>query len=249
MKKIILLVLILTTFLNCSKTDDDTENLCSSNCTTLKGRIVTENDTPLKNIKLRLDYRISNAPFSASTRIIKETETDENGFYSMEFYLEDSEIGGNGQGYFALLIDESHLSPENYIRKNDIYIAEAIYSLPTRDTIINKSFYIPTKDFITVTLNNFLPLNSNDRFEVQTLYPSGLKIGQNDLIESQYASQSSGFGNYISINQVETFNNVIVARNEKNLITITKIKNGIATTENLLIFVPENNNINLTYEY
>lgn len=249
MKKFILLVLILTTFLNCSKTDDDIENLCNSNCTTLKGRIVSENNTPIKNIKLSLEYRISHAPFSASTRIIKETETDENGFYSMEFYLEDSEIGEIGQGYFALLINASNLSTEEYIRKDEIYIAETIYSLPIRDTVIEKSFYIPTKEFITVTLNNFIPLNSNDKFEVQILYSSGLNIGQNDLIGSQYASQLSDFGNYISINQFETFNNVIVARNEKNLITIIKVKNGIATTENLLIFVPENNNINLTYEY
>jgi hypothetical protein len=249
MKKNILLLTLLILCQSCNKTDDDTEIVCTTDCTILKGRFVTENNTPLKDIKLRLNYRISNAPFSANTRIIKETKTDENGFYNMEFYLEDNEIGENGHGFFAFLIDESNLNPENYISRNDIYIGETIYSLPTRDTIIDKSFYIPTKDFITVTLNNFVPLGDNDRFEVKTLYPSGLKIGQNELIDSEYASQSSGFGNYRSTNQVETFENVIVARNETNLIRIEKIKNGVGTTEDILIFVPENNDIELTYEY
>jgi hypothetical protein len=249
MKRIILLLILMIIFQSCSKTENDTDNNCTSNCTILKGRFVTENNTPLKDIKLRLDYRISNAPFSASTRIIKETKTDENGYYSMEFYLEESEIGENGQGFFALLIDESNLNPENYIRQDAVYIGETIYSLPTRDTIIDKSFYIPTKDFITVTLNNFVPIVDSDSFEVRTHFPSGLYIGQNNFIDSEYATQSSGFGNYKSNSKNQTFENVLVAKNEPNVITVFRHKNGVGTTEQFIIFVPDNNNIELIYEY
>lgn len=249
MKRFFLLLVLIILNQSCNKTDDDTENVCSTNCTILKGRFVTKNNIPLKNIKLRLDYRVSNAPFSANTRIIKETKTDEDGFYNMEFYLEDSEIGENGEGFFALLIDESNLNPDNYIRRDEIYIGDAIYSLPTRDTIIDKSFYIPTKEFITVNLNNFVPIEDNDHFEVRTRFPSGIYIGQNDLIDSEYASQSSGFDNYTSSSQFEIFDEVIVASNEMNLISIVKYKNGVGSTEDFLIFIPENNDIELTYEY
>lgn len=248
MKKLIFLFSLFIFLISCSKTDDDTEEICNSDCTILQGRFVTENDSPLKNIELRLDYRISNAPFSASTRIIKKTKTDENGNYEMKFYLEDSEIGNN-EGYFALLIDATNLNSDNYINREDIYIGDAIYSLPKRDTIIDKSFYIPTKDFITVNLIGFTPIQNNDYFEVRTLFPSGLKIGENDFLGGEYQTNGSGYGNYSATSDNQKFENVIVARNETNIVRIARRKNGVNTIEDFEVEVPENNSIELTYEY
>ncbi len=53
MKKFTLLLLILT-FYGCSKIDDDTDDVCNSNCTTLQGRFVTLNDDGVKGVKVLL---------------------------------------------------------------------------------------------------------------------------------------------------------------------------------------------------
>lgn len=42
---------------------------------------------------------------------------------------------------------------------------------------------------------------------------------------------------------------VPVARNDTNIVRIIKVKNGIASPEDYKLFVPENNKIELTYEY
>jgi hypothetical protein len=43
--------------------------------------------------------------------------------------------------------------------------------------------------------------------------------------------------------------NVPVARNDTNIVRIIKVKNRVAGPEDHKIFVPENNAIELTYEY
>lgn len=47
--KIFVLLLIIT---SCSKTEDDTSNECTSNCTVLRGKFVTLNNIPVPNIKV-----------------------------------------------------------------------------------------------------------------------------------------------------------------------------------------------------
>ncbi|HSP40172.1 MAG TPA: hypothetical protein VLN46_01990 [Gillisia sp.] len=143
MKKIILLMVIAMGLQSCSKTDDDTGNVCTTDCTTITGRFVTQGNTPLKGIEVILEYKISNNLSGGRTRIIGKTTTDDNGSYKMFVFLEDREIG-NSQGYFQLLIDASNLNPQRFMRNNNLYAGAIIYSLPTRDTIIDKSFYIPT---------------------------------------------------------------------------------------------------------
>src|SRR5690606_20880813 len=179
MKKIILLVIIFFGFLSCSKTDDDTRNVCTSDCTTITGRFVTEGNTPLRDIEIILEYKVSNTLFGGRTRIIGKTRTNDNGNYNMVIFLEDHEIG-NSHGYFQLLINPSNLNPQRLMfRDNNLYTGAVMYSISTRDTIIDKSFYIPTKERISVTLTGFTPVNSNDFFEVRPYFPSGLKIGSN----------------------------------------------------------------------
>lgn len=249
MKKIILLVVFSFGFLSCSKTDDDTDRVCTADCTTITGRFVTESNTPLKGIEVILEYKVSNTLFGGRTRIIGKTRTNDRGNYNMVFFLEDHEIG-NSQGYFKLLINPSNLNPQRLmLRDNNLYTGAVIYSLPTRDTIINKSFYIPTKERITVTLTGFTPVNSNDFFEVRPYFPSGLKIGSNSMTGGEYETGSAGSGRYYATTTNQTFNNVLVALNELNIISVLRTKNGIRTTENVEIFVPENHNIHLTFEY
>ena len=78
-----------------------------------------------------------------------------------------------------------------YIRTNNLIgntttpIGFAIFPITNRDTIIDNTFYIPKKAYIKVNLNNFVPLQDDDFFEVQTLYPFGTKIGTNPFQKHQ----------------------------------------------------------------
>lgn len=248
MKKFILLLVLSTLLHSCSKTDDDTGNICIADCTTITGRFVTEGNTPLKGIEVILEYKVSNTLFGGRKRIIGKTRTNDNGNYNMVFFLEDHEIG-NSHGYFPLLINASNLNPQKLMRPNELYSGAIMYSLPTRDTIIDKSFYIPTKEHITVTLTGFTPVNPDDFFEVRAYFPSGLKIGSNQMIGGEYETGSAGAGKYYATTPNETFNNVLVALNELNIIRVTRTKNGVRSTEDVEVFVPDNHNIHLTFEY
>ena len=249
MKKFIFLLVFSTFLHSCSKTDDDTGNECTEDCTTLTGRFVTEGNTPLKGVEVILEYKVSNTLFGGRTRIIKKARTNDNGNYNMVFFLEDHEIG-NAHGYFRLLINPSNLNPQRLmLRDNNLYSGAIMYSLSTRDTIIDKSFYIPTKERITVTLTGFTPVNSDDFFEVRTFFPSGLKIRSNLTMGREYETGTAGSGKYFATTTNQTFENVLVALNEWNTVRVLRTKNGVRTTEDVELLVTENHNIHLTFEY
>ena len=69
------------------------------------------------------------------------------------------------------------------------------------------------------------------------------------MIGGEYETGSAGGGRYYATNPDQTFNNVLVALNELNIVRITRTKNGIRTTEDVEVFVTENPNIHLTFEY
>lgn len=248
MKRKILFLGLILTLNGCFKSDDDTKDFCNSDCTLIEGSFVTKNNTPVSGINLSLAYDISAPPFSGSTRKIRETKSNQQGNYKMEFFIKDSEIGNN-EGFFKLLVDLSNLDDNKYLIPDNLPLLEAIYEINRRDTIIKKSFYIPTKAHITINLENFNPIQEGDIFKIQTLFPYGLKIGQNTLLDSQYRAGMTGFDDYIAIAENQSFSNVVVAENENNIIRIIKIKNGVAEPEDIQVFVPERNDINLTFEY
>ena len=68
------------------------------------------------------------------------------------------------------------------------------------------------------------------------------------LITTLFEISSSGYDNFVAENENQIFN-VPVARNDTNIVRILKVKKGIASYEDYKMVVPENNNIELTYEY
>lgn len=254
MKKIIALILLIT-FYGCSKTEDDTDNVCTSDCTVLQGRFITLNNVGIEGVKVSLKYKISGGPLGGgSTRFIVETETDENGNFYEEFYIKDSELGESADGYFNIDYDDTNLDVTKYILSDNLIstttqpLGQAIYSINSRDTIIGNTYYLPKKTHIKINLNNFVPIQDGDHFEVRTLYPFGPNIGANDFLESDYATGFSGYSTYVATEVNNQFN-VFLAEEENNVIRILKIKNGVSTPEDFAIYIPEDNNIELTYEY
>ena len=253
MKNLFKVLALLLIFSSCSKEEDDTNNICTADCSVLKGNFVSLNNQPVPNVKISMKYRIPGFGGN-SIRKILATKTDQSGNYLKTFFIKDHELGNLANGYFLVDVDDSNLDVNKYIRTNNLIgnttsdIGFAIYAISTRDTIIEQDYYIPKKAFIRINLNNFLPLQEDDFFEVQTLYPFGPKIGTNDFLDSQYGTGFSGYGNWRSTT-TNTVYNVFVAEGEKNMIRIYRRKNGVNTSEDFPIFVPSNNAITLSYDY
>lgn len=252
MKKLILVLIVSQFLTSCAKTVDDTNNACTSNCTTLSGKFITLNNQPVPNIKVRLKYVRSNE-LAYFARKLVDIKSDQNGNFYNDFFIKDNELGLT-DGYFQAEVDDSNIDNNNYIRINNLTgggyqdLSYVIYHIFNRDTIIDKSFYIPKKAFIKVNLNNFVIQQPGDTFEVQTLYPFGEKIGINPLLDSEYATGFSGYGIWTATNLNTSFN-VFVAEGENNIIRIIKRKNGIASSQDFLVTVPPNNTIELTYNF
>jgi hypothetical protein len=199
-----------------------------------------------------MKYRVG-SELGSYTRKLVDTKSDQNGNFNRNFFIKDNEIG-NTVGSFYIDIDDSNIDVNKYIRTNNLIgnttteIGFAIISITNRDTIIDKTFYIPKKAYIKVNLNNFAPLQTNDYFEVQTLYPFGPKIGVNTLLNSEYSTGFSGYGNWRATSNNNLLN-VFVAEGENNIIRIYRRKNGVNTSEDIPIFIPQNNTIELTYDF
>ena len=253
--KILFLQLIFLFLFGCSKTEDDTTVGCSSDCTSIVIKFATLNQESLSDIELSLNYTI---PFGveggAYHRKIVGKKSDKNGQVNEQFYLKDEELGNSAKGFFQILIDDSKLDVDEYI-KTDNQIGNtktdlgfAIYSITKRDTVIDQTFYFPKKAFIKINLNNFIPQQDDDYFEVRSQYPFGPKIGNNDILDTEFATGFSGYGTFMA-DEINTQLNIFVAENEKNIISIIRRKNGVSSTEDFPIFVPSNNSIELTYNY
>jgi hypothetical protein len=255
MKNLIAIFILFLLFTSCEKTEDDTDNNCTSNCTTLSGKFISLGNQPVPNIKVSLKYRISGGELGGgSTRKIVDTKSGQDGNFYKDFFIKDSELGYVASGYFQVEIDDSNIDLDQYIRTNNLIggnsadIGFAIFSIINRDTIIDKTFYIPKKAYIKVNLNNFIPQQADDNFEVQTLYPFGEKIGTNTFLDSEYATGFSGYGNWKAENINNTLH-VFVAEGEKNIIRIFRRKNGVNTYEDFPIVIPPDNTIELTYNF
>ena len=255
MKNLLILFVLCLCVTSCEKTENDINENCSSNCTTLKGNFISLNSMPVENINVSLKYRISGGGLGGGfTRKIVNTTSDLNGNFNKSFFIKDSEVGTLAEGYFQVEIDDSNIDINKYIRTNNLMngnsldIGLAIYRIINRDTIIENAYYIPKKAFIKINLNNFVRQQNGDKFEVQTLYPFGPKVGINTFLNSEYSTGFSGYGNWVATNLNNQLR-VFVAEGEKNIIRITKIKNGIGSTQDIPLTVPPNNTIELTYEY
>ncbi len=259
MKKTLFLLFILAAFVSCVKEDDDTNKELTPGYTTINGHFVTSNNVPLKGVEVQLKYVEARWLASFHSRLKKGATTDANGSYSMSFNIKDDEVEtyeAQYSSYFELGFDFSNLDPDKYFLSysldNDSSYWFSVRPSFKQDTAYNVSFYIPAKDYITVNLNNYKPVQTGDHFEVQTFCPWGIKSDKNvgsDFLDTEYGISFSGYDKFVAKSENQTFTKIPVARNDTNIVRIIKMKNGIASPEDHKIFVPENNTIELTYEY
>jgi len=252
--KFIIGILILL-IISCKKTELEKRQNCGSNCTIVKGRFFSSNNEPVAGVKITCTYSIYKGWLSGTeVREVFKTETDKDGNFYQSFYVKDDELGYNRQAGFEVEIDDSPLDGNKYIRSNNPpssvtnVLTFLIDPINRRDTVMERNYFIPNKAFIKVNLNNFNPIKSDDYFEVETLYPFGQNVGYNKFLDSPYATGSNGWGTFRA-SGLNSLISVYVAENEKNIVRIKKRKNSINSYEDIPIFIPKNNNIELTYNY
>ena len=89
MKNLFLIFALVFIFVSCSKTEDDTNDQCTGNCTILKGNFVTLNNEPVPNVKVLMKYRVG-SELGAYTRKLVDTKSDQNGNFNRNFFIKDN---------------------------------------------------------------------------------------------------------------------------------------------------------------
>ncbi|MGV3697249.1 hypothetical protein [Flavobacterium sp.] len=253
MKKIILFLTILS-FASCEKVEDDSAEACTSDCTSIVGKVYTHSDIPLKNVKLKFKFQKPDPaqPNLTLTRIISREQSNASGEYNMDFYLKDEEVLGEF-GYFSLYPEKGSI-PGNVFYPEYFDLFATIYQIPNRNVSLRKDLYIPTVKKIKIKLNNFEGILQDDYFSVTSLVPCGFDKAEIDPATGNKHNYALFGLNKFSLNK---YNNnfpskmfdVSFALNELNYIKLGRMKNGIYTEEIIAINVDANTNQIYEYSY
>jgi hypothetical protein len=235
---------------SCYGTDDDTDKVCNGNCNVFNGRIFTENNVGLADVEITLSYSLNQIGANYN-RIIAKSKTDNNGNYTIEAFIKDSEFN---VGFFHLTIDENKIEnsitnefykPSELVNEVAPRINECSFSgLENRTQITTIDYKIPYKTNFVVNLNNFNLTTPNDLFGVGNRIGYGFQRGYNRFLTKQTTSQGFGYAN--GLNTTLTIPGVF----GENYLTIYKFKSGLV--DNILETITINNpntNPPLNYSY
>lgn len=227
--------------LSCDK--DDTNEVCSSDCTIIQGRIIRADNSGIEGVKVTFSYIISSP--NSRARNIADTYTDQNGNYSMSGYIKDNEIDLTKK--FKITIDtlkvQSSLSNDflktseiqlDILSRTDHTILEGFNTRPATINVVD--YIVPFKTDLTINLKNFEPIINHDLFGFEAKVAYGFR-NQNALIRSANA------------NNINSQFNLITGTGE-NEIKVRRIKNSEVTyaTENIII-TETPSNVSLNFEY
>lgn len=251
------ILLFVLAIASCHKEHINKDTNCTADCTTVNGTIFTTNNVPLVEIPVNFKSFTGNM-LGSQTRIIKDAQTNNSGFYIMNVHLNDKELTHDYM--LSLNIDLRHLDPEEFLLPKffDGYVTGSFDGGEFKlDTTVNASIYIPKKEYITINLKNYIPVKEKDVFQIEIFSPWGWKSAEksdkkigNSILNTEYDILHTGMDDsFIAKNKNQTFRNIPVAPNEMNIIRVIKVKNGVASAEEAKIFVPEKNNIELNFEY
>jgi len=245
-KYLILLTLIFT---SCFTTDDDTDLICTENCNTFSGQIITVDNKGISNIKLVLTYKVA-AELSGYKRIIGETFTDKNGFYNISVFLEDNELGENSHGVFSLTLDSDKISnslTDEYLKPNTSLSENTkpeviYYSIEERNLRFTNNFIIPKKGNIRIKLNNYTPIIEGDYFKASIKYDYS-------FLNDNWTTYQPYDGIYGFAEGNQTIINAETILNGNIRIQITKEKNGMFENTEQEVELNNSNVYELDFEY
>ena len=239
MKLFILLLSYLTLLSACTKTDRTMLNKpCTDSCTTVQGRFITGNNEGIGNISYEIKSVIKPTLGLGQTiiRKIASGKTDNNGYYSSIFSLQQGEFG---QGIFAPVYISFNLDTKKFlpVKWYEYYGTEENLGPFTRkDTTTTANIYLASKAKIKIRIEGFVPLQSGDAFSVITSCGAGL--------ERRYTS-----GGYIQANQPITEGPIDACGNEQTTLIVRKQKNGVYTSSSTTIATPTGQTVAITFTY
>lgn len=228
---------------SCSRTDDSSVNECTSDCTTVSGFIVRDNDMGIGGITVEFFFE-KRPTFSSIKRIIARGTTKEDGSFEIRGYINEEELGIDSDGNFGVRILEENLS-DNFIKDTGPIQVESglatgistnyeknIPYLNSRDTVIHYNLTAPLKAPMVLKIRNFDTSVESNSIEVNTFLdiPENTSDGSITIyngIDTAYTQQ-----------EIETFG----AQNFSNQLVISKRKNGELIREIIEVFVSDNQN-------
>ena len=238
---------------SCEKVEDDSNEVCSEDCTSLTGKVYTHSNTPLKNVAMKFKFQTVDSINNniRLTRILSKVRTNNLGEYSMNFYLKDEELG-EWVGRFTLNADKNTVSSSVFYEDN-FNLYDNIYNILTRDVTIQRNLYIPTLKKVKIKLNGFNGPAIEDYFRVLVEVPCGYdRPGIDPATGNNHGYAIMGLNKYM----LNNYNNITsktfevsLALNETNFIVLGRMKNNIYSQERIPIFITSATNQTLEYNY
>ncbi len=237
MKNIYIIIAAFVLF-SCEKVEDDSDLICTNDCTSVFGYAYTQNNVRLKNVVLKFRYQKNGGPGSLYTRILSKEKTNSTGEYAMSFFIKDEELGA----YFDLYPAKNSVTSKVFYP--EYYNLFSSINIENRNVSIQRNLYIPTAKKVKIELDNFT-LNSNeDYFSFEVILPCGFDLAEvNPDTGNNHNYVNTGVNKYILNKNLNVPNKVFtinLALNELNYIKVIRMKNGIYTQETFPIFVAEN---------
>ena len=239
MKTILLLLSSIALLYSCTKTDKSMLNTpCTDSCTTVQGRFITGNNEGVSNVayEIKSEIRPTLGLGQTTIRRIASGKTDNNGFYSSTFALQQREYG---------LMTDAHVSIHfNYDKAAFLPVSwyesfganELLGPFTRKDTTITANIYLTSRGKLKVRLENFVPLQPSDIFSIITSCGTGL--------DRHYTS-----GGFIEATQAVTEKEIDACGNEQTIIIVRKKKNGVYSSSSTMIATPTGQTVTVTFTY
>lgn len=147
-----LITFILFLLVSCWKDIDDTNKNCTSDCTTISGRIMTESGTiPVSGLDFQFDWVVK-SELGGTYRNIKKFKTDNNGYFEFNFHATDLELNRGG-GYSIKYLDSVKTFLNVYHPVGDFPFIGSV-NIKSRDTLVNKTLWLPRRSCIRIKILN-----------------------------------------------------------------------------------------------
>ena len=239
MKTFIIFLLFLPFLSSCTKTDKSLFNSpCTDSCTTVQGRFITGNNEGVANIsyEIKSEIRPTLGLGQTTIRKIASGKTDNNGFYSSTFEMQEREYGQMSYAHVSIHFnyDKTKFVPVTWYE--NFGMNENLGPFTRKDTTITANIFLASRSKLKVKLENFVPIQPGDEFSVITSCGVGL--------DRHYTT-----GGFIEAKQAITEAEIDACGNEETTVIVRKRKNLIYSSSSTTIATPTGQTVPITFVY
>lgn len=224
------------------KLRNDIEPKCNSNCTIIKGRLLTDGgNLPIANAPVEVSWSYY-AFLGGEKRLKAKTITDNNGNYQLSFYPKDDEVGNSRGAFYINYMPDTTLyySIDNYIRPIEGVMPR---ELKRDTTFVLKDYLIPKIAYLNMSISN--PQELNQSFN--NYFTSALYVSFSNFTPT--FNYNGGKLLVIWQDYQNTPRKIKVVGNQEFKMETIKVKNGIRTEETQIFNIPagQTQYLNVTY--